>query len=84
MRNIPEWLVGILVYGVGIGLMAMILFMGGCSTTFHVLPGLCYESPTGTYLCGPEIKPDDLPPQKPIDPSEYMDPILNNEETRIV
>ena len=84
MRNIPEWLVGILVYAIGIGLMAMILFMGGCSTRIEVLPGLCYESPTGTYLCGPEIKMDDLPPQRPIDPSEYMDHILIDEETKIV
>jgi hypothetical protein len=44
-----------------------ILLLGSCSTTVEILPGLCYENRTGTTLCGPEIKPDEFPPQKPID-----------------
>lgn len=80
-----DWIVGILIYVIGFGLIGMILFMGGCSTQVEILDGLCYEDHGGSYLCGPEIKPEGPPPEEPIDPMiEYMDPVVIEENTRVV
>jgi hypothetical protein len=43
-----------------------ILLLGSCSTTVEILPGLCYDSKSGTTLCGPVITPDEFPPREPI------------------
>ena len=45
----PTWLLTTLVYGVGGGVLFLLLF-GGCAP-FEPLPGLCYTDKTGTYLC---------------------------------
>jgi len=47
-------------------IIATFLLLSGCVTTVEVIPGLCYNNIIGTTLCGPSIKPDDLPPQEPV------------------
>jgi len=49
-----------------ISMWAAIFLMISCTTTVEVLPGLCYDSRSGTTLCGPVITPDEFPPQEPI------------------
>ena len=44
----PEWLIYTLVYGIGGGLMFLLMF--GCSV-HEPIPGLCYTDKKGTYLC---------------------------------
>ena len=45
----PEWLMYTLVYGIGGGILFLILFTG-CAP-LEPLPGLCYTDKKGTYLC---------------------------------
>ena len=47
-------------------IIATFLLLSGCATTIEILPGLCYDHIVGTTLCGPSMKPDDLPPQEPV------------------
>ena len=48
----PTWLITTLVYGIGGGIIFLLLF-GGCAP-LEPLPGLCYTDKTGTYLCPKE------------------------------
>ena len=48
----PTWLITTLVYGIGGGILFLLLF-GGCAP-LEPLPGLCYTDKTGTYLCPKE------------------------------
>ena len=49
----PEWLIYTLVYGIGGGIIGLLMFgLPGCSV-LEPLPGLCYTDKTGTYLCEP-------------------------------
>jgi hypothetical protein len=45
----PEWIITTLVYGVGGGILFLLLF-SGCAP-LEPLPGLCYTDKTGTYVC---------------------------------
>ena len=45
----PEWLMYTLVYGIGGGILFLLLFTG-CAP-LEPLPGLCYTDKKGTYLC---------------------------------
>ena len=49
----PEWLIYTLVYGIGGGIMFLLMFgLPGCSV-HEPIPGLCYTDKKGTYLCEP-------------------------------
>ena len=49
----PEWLIYTLVYGIGGGIIGLLMFgLPGCSV-HEPIPGLCYTDKTGTYLCEP-------------------------------
>ena len=50
----PTWLITTLVYGIGGGILFLLLF-GGCAP-LEPLPGLCYTDKTGTYLCPKDEK----------------------------
>ena len=45
----PQWVLSVLVYGIGGGLLFLLLFTG-CAP-FEPIPGLCYTDKTGTYIC---------------------------------
>ena len=47
--DVPQWLITTLVYGIGGGILFLMLF-AGCAP-FEPIPGLCYTDKTGTYLC---------------------------------
>ena len=53
--SIPSWVLSILVYGVGGGIILFLLFFTGCAP-FEPVPGLCYTDKTGTYICLKEEK----------------------------
>ena len=47
----PEWLIYTLVYGIGGGIIGLLMFgLPGCSV-HEPIPGLCYTDKKGTYLC---------------------------------
>ena len=49
----PEWLIYTLVYGIGGGIIGLLMFgLPGCSV-HEPIPGLCYTDKKGTYLCEP-------------------------------
>lgn len=64
-----------------ISMWIVTITLGSCASQVEILPGLCYENRIGTTLCGPSIKPEEFPPQKPIDDIwEQCKPFLTHPE----
>ena len=49
--DLPECITSTLVYGIGGGLLFLVMFGLPSCAPFEPLPGLCYTDKTGTYLC---------------------------------
>ena len=76
----PEWLMYTLVYGIGGGILFLLLFTG-CAP-LEPLPGLCYTDKTGTYLCHAPAQSQQHEVPTSHEPELYTPKTINSQELR--
>ena len=78
----PDWLITTLVYGIGGGIMFLLLFGLPSCSVLEPLPGLCYTDKKGTYLCEPAANSQQHEVPTSHEPELYTPKTINTQELR--